>query len=71
MKIINTCNKYFGRYFIYLILGFLIPSAIKSVVGNSNSLEFVALTIATFIVTTAYLIVRDLKYFKHEEWTRE
>lgn len=71
MKILNICMKYLQRYFIYAIVGFLIPWAIDSMVGNNNTWGYFVLTILTFIAIFAQMTMRDYKYFKHEEWSKE
>jgi bacteriorhodopsin len=63
--------KYFVRYFIYAIIGFLIPWAIDSIIGNNNTWEYFACTIVTFMAIVAHMSKRDYKYFKHEEWKNE
>lgn len=71
MKILNTIMKYLQRYFIYAIVGFLIPWSINSMIGNNNTWEYFVLTILTLIAISAHMTMRDYKYFKHEEWSKE
>jgi hypothetical protein len=70
MKVLNTWMKYFGRYFIYAVLGLFIPSVIDNYL-DADTWQYWVVLITTAIVLVSYMSIRDLKYFKHEEWMKE
>jgi hypothetical protein len=70
MKILNICMKYFGRYFIYFIVGLFTPTVVRSFM-DADTWQYWVVMITTVLVLITYMLIRDWKYFKHEEWIRE
>jgi hypothetical protein len=62
--------KYFERYFIYAILGLFTPFVIDNCF-DVDTWQYWAAIITTGIIMITHMVIRDLRYFKHEEWLKK